>query len=239
MSFSIRSVVRIAAVAVAAVIVGNILWWMTGGGTDLLNIVNIDSENAPIPTGREFNVSEQPTQVRTPVPTPSMTRLVRDTPTATPPNPKEQSATDGKLIIGTINSVLEVDRYVFSGDADDRVLVRLVRTSGDLSPQFRVYHPDGTSLCSSLVTNSALVERECGLAVSGTYSILVSDQVGTQTGDYTLTINYLNHPSAVFVDLGKPVIGDIASGTEMDQLSFEGQEGSGVFVRIKSTILDT
>ena len=89
------------------------------------------------------------------------------------------------------------------------------------------------------MTNSALVERECGLAVSGTYSILVSDQVGTQTGDYTLTINYLNHPSAVFVDLGKPVIGDIASGTEMDQLSFEGQEGSGVFVRIKSTDLDT
>ena len=192
MSVSIRSVAHIAAVAVAAVIVGNILWWITGGGTDLLNIVNIESENTPIATGHEFNVSQQLTQVRTPVPTPSMTRIVRDTPTATPPNPKEQGANDSKLIIGTINPVLEVDRYVFSGDADDRVLVRMVSTSGDLSPQFRVYHPDGTSLCSSLVTNSALVERDCALDVSGTYSILVSDYGGIQKGAYALSIQRSN-----------------------------------------------
>ncbi len=192
MSFSIRSAVLIAAVAVAAVVIGNVLWRITGGGTDLHNIVNIATKNVPIPTGHEFNVSEQSTQVRTPVPTPGMTRLVRDTPTATPPNPKEQGAKDSKLIIGTINPVLEVDRYVFSGDADDRVLVRMVRTSGDLSPQFRVYHPDGTSLCSSLVTNSALVERDCALDVSGTYSILVSDYGGIQKGAYALSIQRSN-----------------------------------------------
>jgi len=235
MSGSIRSATGIAAVAVAVFIAGIILWRTTGGWTDFPNVAYSAIELAPLPAGDEFQVDFKPTQVRTLVPTATMTPISQETPMPKAPIPKKPSHSDGELIIGTIHPVLEVDRYEFSWNADDKVLVRIVRTSKELSPQFKVYHPDSTIVCSSIKTRLVLVESECSLPVTGTYSVLVSDQLGTQTGDYVLTVNHLNHSSSVSVNLGEPVNGVFESGTEIDQFSFEGEDGIGVVVRMVRT----
>jgi uncharacterized repeat protein (TIGR01451 family) len=77
--------------------------------------------------------------------------------------------------------------YTFAASADDKVLVRMSKSSGTLWPGITVYGPDGTKLCEAYSSSTAEI-ASCYLTSTGTYTILAYDGFnGTFTGDYSIT----------------------------------------------------
>lgn len=93
----------------------------------------------------------------------------------------------GDTLTGTITSDVELNAYGFAAETDQSVWFSVMRTSGNLDPQFRVYRPDGALLCQAQTTGG-LIEDVCLLDVSGDYAILVGDWGGDETGSYEIQI---------------------------------------------------
>jgi len=82
---------------------------------------------------------------------------------------------------GGISPAVELDAFTFSGSLADQVLVRMDLTAGTMDPQFRVYRPDGTLLCSGN-TYGDFVETLCTLDTNGAHTILVGAWNANATG---------------------------------------------------------
>ena len=96
----------------------------------------------------------------------------------------------GETVSGNIDSIVELDAYVFNGNLGDEVQITMTRTSGSLDPQIQTYRPDGSNItdCSNFTTGAVLVVS-CILDVSGDHAILLSDAGGNETGNYDLTLS--------------------------------------------------
>jgi hypothetical protein len=82
-----------------------------------------------------------------------------------------------------------MDTYTFTASADDKVLVRMSKSSGSLWAGIRVYGPDGTKRCETYSPDTAEI-ASCTLPSTGTYTILAYDGFnGTYTGDYRLCLD--------------------------------------------------
>jgi hypothetical protein len=68
----------------------------------------------------------------------------------------------GETVHCSIDLAGETDSFTFSGLAGDRIRVRVVKTSGSLSPFREIIRPNGTTLCGTVVT-----EMTCLLDSSG------------------------------------------------------------------------
>lgn len=90
---------------------------------------------------------------------------------------------------GAIDVAAETDCFTFNGLPDKHIRVRAIATSGTLAPFKEVMRPDGTTLCSAVVS-----EMTCELGAEGTYTILVNDHGGTDSGSYQLTLVCLTQP---------------------------------------------
>jgi len=84
-----------------------------------------------------------------------------------------------------------MDTYTFTAGANGIVLVRMSTTSGELDPYIRLYRPDGVKICEASSWGAAEITN-CTLPVSGTYSILASDDYADETGGYNLYLECLN-----------------------------------------------
>jgi hypothetical protein len=68
-------------------------------------------------------------------------------------------------------------------DTRTPVLVRLMPTADSpIDPQVRVFRPNGDSLCGT--ASSGLIDLRCTLPRDGTYSIIVNDAQGDETGRF-------------------------------------------------------
>ena len=95
--------------------------------------------------------------------------------------------------LGTIDTTLQTDCYRFTGTAGDRVRVRTVGVTGSLDPRTEVLSPAGGSVaeCTSPTTANDLT---CLLPTSGTYTILVRDNVNNALGTYRISVQSLTAP---------------------------------------------
>jgi hypothetical protein len=93
-----------------------------------------------------------------------------------------------QALSGTIASPAEIHTYTFEGRADDKVVLRMNRTSETIQPWMRVYAPNGVLTCEGHSERQA--EAYCTLPRSGTYTLLVADasRAGTETGAYSLSL---------------------------------------------------
>ena len=96
--------------------------------------------------------------------------------------------TYGETITDAIDSIAVQDAYNFSGTAGNQVLFRVTKLSGNLDPQFGVYRPDGSLLCSAQAV-LGVAEATCMLDINGNYAILVDDKTGIFTGAYHVFID--------------------------------------------------
>jgi hypothetical protein len=94
----------------------------------------------------------------------------------------------GGTITDSIDSAAEQDAYSFDGMTGNQVLFRMTGVSGSLDPQFGVYRPDGTLLCSALAS-FGVAEATCTLDTTGSYIVLVGDRTGTHAGTYRVFID--------------------------------------------------
>ena len=104
--------------------------------------------------------------------------------------------------IGTTPGAPPWGFYSLTVSANDIVSIRSIKTSGSLVPYLELYNSSG-----SLVTGATgQIDRTMS---AGTYVILVRDQNNTNTGDYAITWQRWNSPSAVATNCGQVVTGSI------------------------------
>ena len=103
----------------------------------------------------------------------------------------------GDCIKGTISTPATWDTYTFSGTAGDPVYLRL-KTSWPFNGQIRMYAPNGTMIASP--SGMYGTELTMILPVTGTYTLLVGDDDGGDTGTYDLYLMKIgtNHVTAAF-----------------------------------------
>jgi hypothetical protein len=86
---------------------------------------------------------------------------------------------------GAISTAGELDCYTFTATAGDTMTVNALRTSGTLfTPLEEVVRPNGTTQCGATNVSSS----SCTTDTSGTYTIIVADTSGPNTGGYTVNV---------------------------------------------------
>ena len=133
----------------------------------------------------------------------------------------------------SIEVAAETDCYTFAGAVDDQVRVRVIETSGDLSPGQELLRPDGTTLCNPTPSD----EQTCLLDSNGTHTILIKDWSGTNSGNYNLVLRRLNNPvGCTSLSFGSgPVSDSIEVAAETDCYTFAGAVDDQVRVRVIET----
>ncbi|MCA9985207.1 MAG: hypothetical protein KDE59_12960, partial [Anaerolineales bacterium] len=129
----------------------------------------------------------------------------------------------------------EMDAFTLTGSSGQTLLIRLLATSGDLDPAFRLFRPDGTELCSGSTLGS-FVDTLCFLDVTGPYTLFVADGNGAGTGNYNLYAQNLQTPAnAQTLTLDESQSAPLAPAGEADSYQFAGQSGERLLVRLLAT----
>ena len=97
----------------------------------------------------------------------------------------------GETISGYIGE-MEIDCYEFIANAGDRVIVRMLVTSGNLDPQIALYDENDNELCENHSYGSTAQCYGIPLANPGTYTIRVDDYGNSDTGNYKLYLECRN-----------------------------------------------
>jgi hypothetical protein len=93
---------------------------------------------------------------------------------------------------GSITKLAEMKNYVFAAAAGNTIYSRL-DSSWSGYPQIRLYAPDGTPVVTSTGTiNTHATDMAQKLPSTGTYTLLVGDDVGDSTGTYGLSLQRTN-----------------------------------------------
>jgi hypothetical protein len=152
-----------------------------------------------------------------------------------------QSLVNGGVVSGTVSAPGEQDTYTFSALRGNWFEMRLVDVGAStFSPRLEVYNPRGVLIDTNASPDVAVIdttEVEGGLSLTtpaGTYTVVVSDENGTDTGDYDL--HFVRVPGAnaggELFD-GVTVFGAIELG-ELDSFTFTAEAGQP----IEGTITD-
>jgi hypothetical protein len=143
------------------------------------------------------------------------------------------SITFGQTLPGSISTPAEMDTYTFAAGAGDKVLVKMIVSSGILWKGIRVYGPDGTKLCENHLGEIA----SCNIPSTGTYSILAYDSFnGMLTGNYYIYLQRLNNPGPViYVTPVSLDFGLVPVGSTMDLFLTVKNIGMGTLTGNAST----
>ncbi|MEN6342197.1 MAG: RHS repeat-associated core domain-containing protein [Methanospirillum sp.] len=136
----------------------------------------------------------------------------------------------GQPINRSIDRMGQTYVYSLSGNAGDVIVGRV--GSLQFHPVVRVYDPSGTLLgdyadeWNSDYSTPNLQEFTLSLPVSGTYTILIPELFGMNTGGYGLTIQRMNHPeNTVSIGFKETVAGTFNTSAEIDTYVFGAQKG--------------
>ncbi|KPJ60115.1 MAG: hypothetical protein AMJ46_08395 [Latescibacteria bacterium DG_63] len=128
----------------------------------------------------------------------------------------------------------EVDLFRFEGLAGDSVIIQMHRVSGALSPQLELFAPNDSLVQEASGTSHETIV-DYSLPYSGTYTLLASDYLGGETGDYWLTLQCRQHVQAS----ADTVVYDSVTDTllidpygDMDAFVFVGGVGDSVIIQV-------
>ncbi|MBX3746046.1 MAG: hypothetical protein KF833_12140 [Verrucomicrobiae bacterium] len=138
----------------------------------------------------------------------------------------------GQTIQGGIGTLGESDRYYFSAEAGDRLLIPILAVGGNLEPLVVLYSPAGPPGPGARLAQAASPglgwDSKLIASVSGEYTIEVRD-MSNRTGPYALSLFCLNKANTADegrtqIVPGRSIRVDIAPG-DYDMLEFEGAIG--------------
>lgn len=139
----------------------------------------------------------------------------------------------GEAGSGAITNINEIDTYTFAGNSGDQLFMRTSEgevKNGPFGPEFTIYRPDGSQLCSA--TNTTHAESPCTLDSTGTYVLLIGEDTGDATGEYFFYVQRTNNPTnPVPINFGDAGSGAITNFVEMDTYTFAGNANDRVVVR--------
>lgn len=136
----------------------------------------------------------------------------------------------GRIGKGSIEMILEVHGYSFSGEAGDIVLVRANRNSGNLDPRIRLFSPQGAVIAEAGIPETGRAEIIARrLPYEGGYTLVVSDLMGNGFGDYSFSIECTNRPGgATLIPYNSQTEEVIVERSEMKVYQFDGLAGEGI-----------
>ena len=147
---------------------------------------------------------------------------------------------NGRLQTGEISPAGDADSWSFSAAPGSGVMIRVGATN--FTPRIRVFAPDNTQVAETTSGNSFVRDGFLSLQATngGTYSVLVSATIASQTGTYGMTV--AQAPDAFEVtpgdDGGVLINGALHAGTiwlgDLDMWSFDAVAGGSATLRIGS-----
>ena len=145
--------------------------------------------------------------------------------------------TCGQTTAGSLSTAVEQDFYTFTATANDKVTIRLVRTSGTMDPYLELYDTTGTRIASDYTSSGNSATINSTLTAGGTYIIVVYDYNNDETGDYNLTWQKLNPPcNATAITCGQTTPVSLSAAGERDFYSFTVTAGDAVTIRLIKTL---
>ncbi len=139
----------------------------------------------------------------------------------------------GAYVNGTILYPALYKTYTFNATVGDPLYVRL-KTSWPFSGQIRLYAPNGTLLASPEGTYGT--ELTMNLPAGGTYTLLVGDSGGEETGIYHLYLQRTRKPAKpIPVAYGAYVNGTILYPALYKTYTFNATAGDPLYVRLKTS----
>jgi hypothetical protein len=162
---------------------------------------------------------------------------------ALPPSSHAQGALQsGDTVTGSISPAGDVDTWTFSANKGDAFIVRVgeITQVNNFQPYIRVYDP--TSTLKGSASGGQAAEVADTAAISGTYTVVVSDVYGTTaTGTYRITLAQTGAPVVIAGgDEGGPMTnGTLHTGTidlgDLDVWTFSANVGDAIVIRAGET----
>jgi hypothetical protein len=145
----------------------------------------------------------------------------------------------GETQTGTITSAGQSNSCTFSANANDVVDFTMATTSGILSPEIQVYNPSGQVIASAsngFCEGSTIELNTVTLLLSATYTVVVSDCSGANTGNYALYMQKTdNPPRASNLPLGQTKAGDVTSAAQSNTYTFSANASDVIDLTMVAT----
>lgn len=130
----------------------------------------------------------------------------------------------GATETGSIGSAAQSNTYTFTANTNDVLDFTMVTTSGGISPDIRIYDPNGTLLASasnSFCSGGTLELNTVTIPSTGTYTVLFGDCAETNTGNYVIYAQRTNNPTGAATFLfGPGQSGMITSSAQSNSFIF-------------------
>ncbi len=134
-----------------------------------------------------------------------------------------------------IDPPVDLDAFSFNATAGDRYMIKVLNTSGEFQPLFRVYRPSGTEVCNTY-TFDKIAEELCPIDSNGTHTILVGDRTGVFGGTFDVTIQQTNNPTNISpISFDDIVLGKIEPAIDLDSYKFNANAGDRILIRTLTT----
>ncbi|MFM6397112.1 calcium-binding protein, partial [Planktothrix sp.] len=143
----------------------------------------------------------------------------------------------GVPLTDTIDNPGEEDTYSFTAQKGDQISVAM--GSEAINPQIKFYGPSGDLIAENWGEYSSEIGLLAKANQTGTYTVLVSDTGGTNTGDYGLTVQRTNHPGNATPIKNLSSLSDtINNPGQVDAYSFTGQAGTKISFNMGSDAIN-
>lgn len=149
---------------------------------------------------------------------------------------------NGASKTGTI-TVADIDLYTFQAAPGSAVTLNLSRTSLLYYPEVDIFAPNGALVYDGPAAGAASYDLLLNsFTQTGTYTVMVKDSKGGETGDYNMTFVQIGQPLVLPVDEGALVSGvtksaDLTAG-DIDTYTFQATAGNAVTLNLASTRLN-
>ncbi|HYT59746.1 MAG TPA: hypothetical protein VEL06_06220, partial [Haliangiales bacterium] len=161
------------------------------------------------------------------------------------PNDEGGPMVNGTTYLGTIDTG-DIDAWTFTANAGESIVVRMGETAtATLTPQLRLYGPDGVLLGSS--SSGAAAEVSARATNSGTFLVVAGDLTAgfAGTGNYRISLAKTGSAPVISAsDEGGPMVNGttylatIDTG-DMDAWTFTANAGESIVVRMGETAAAT
>lgn len=175
-----------------------------------------------------------PTEATTTPTTVTTTATITTTTTLTTTQTPAGGLEFGKTYSGTISQPNERDSYTVNLQANDRFFVRM-NSVWSAHPQIIILNPDNSQLDESW-SGWSRNELTVLAPTTGTYTVLLGDWDGDNTGAYTFFVQRLNNPG-LFTSIlpGGEIRSSIVEKSEYDTYTFLATSGDRFLLRMNSS----
>ncbi len=144
----------------------------------------------------------------------------------------------GQTMVGTISTPASINKYSFTAQAGDKVVIPFAETIGDgfFETRVRIFDSSGTMVADANAISSGVLGYT--ISIAGTYFIWISDQGVDRAGSYEFTLQRSNNPANVTAINMGDTKSDSITKTGIMAYSFTAQAGDKVVIPFAETIGD-